>query len=85
MIQKPSGFVAETQTDPGSKQFATLQARAALHGVALEALPDDLGRPAFIATQGGRTRPLASLCEVREWLDRVQAGLTCVTAGGDDE
>jgi hypothetical protein len=85
MIQQPNGFLTETLAEYGAKQFATLQARAALHGVALEALSDARGRPAFIATQGVRTRPLASLCEAREWLDRVEAGLTCAATGGSDE
>jgi hypothetical protein len=56
--------------EPG-KRFATLQARAALAGVALAAIEDDAGRPAYVMTRWALTRQLDSLDAVERWLDQL--------------
>lgn len=53
------------------KFFATLQARAALAGVALSRTEDDCGREVFIASKWALTKELASLAEVEELLVRI--------------
>lgn len=56
------------------KLFASLQARAALAGVALELSTDDCDRPVFVASRGPWTITFRSLPEaealirVREWV-----------------
>jgi len=51
------------------KQFATLQARAALAGVILYRVDDDHGDEVFVVSRWALTRELRSLEEVEEWLD----------------
>lgn len=53
------------------KRFTTLQARAALSGVALHCLDTDFGTQAYIATRWSMTKQLDDLNEVETWLDRV--------------
>lgn len=53
------------------KAFATLQARAALAGVALSRLDDDRGLPMFVASKWALTRQLASLEEVASFLAKI--------------
>lgn len=53
-------------TDP--KRFSSLQARAALLGVSLVAIRNDLERWAFVVTVGPVTQELASLDDVEQWL-----------------
>lgn len=53
------------------KTFATLQARAALAGVALSRLDDDRGKPMFVASKWALTRQLASLEEVASFLTKI--------------
>lgn len=58
--------------DPGTaKQFATLQARAALAGVTLAAIENDFGRPAYVVTRWALTRQLDTLDAVEHWLDQL--------------
>jgi hypothetical protein len=65
-----------------TKHFATLSARAALCGIALDAIRNDQERHEFIATQGPLCKRLTTLGDVEAWLDRVAAGLRCVTLEG---
>jgi hypothetical protein len=58
------------QYDP--KALATCQARAALLGATLHALPDDAGRCEFIVSRWALTKSFATLAEVETWLDRVE-------------
>ena len=53
------------------KRFHTLQARAALGGVALFAIDGDRGQPVYIASRWALTRPFDTLDEVAIWLNRV--------------
>lgn len=53
------------------KAFATLQARAALAGVALHRLEDDRGRDVFIVSRWALTRQFDDIAAVEAWLDRV--------------
>ena len=53
------------------KRFATLQARAALAGVALSRTEDDRGHEVFIASKWALTKQLASLAEVEDLLARI--------------
>jgi hypothetical protein len=55
-------------SDP--KHFSSLQAQAALRGVALHAIRNDFERWTFIATVGALTQELPSLGEVEQWLGR---------------
>lgn len=55
------------------KQFATLQAHAALRGYVLERAEFE-GCPAFAVGRWGLVKHLSTLAEVREFLDRVGAG-----------
>ena len=54
-----------------AKQLATLTAKCALAGVTLIESTDDRGHPAYVVYRWALTRQLASLDEVREWLDHV--------------
>lgn len=55
---------AATTSEDARKTLATLQARAALLGVALVPSTDDHDRPVFVATWRGATRQLGSAGEV---------------------
>ena len=55
----------------GRKAFATLQARAALMGVALSRIQDDRGNEVFIASKWALTKQLATLAEVEQLLVRI--------------
>lgn len=59
-------------SDP--KAFSTLQARAALLGVALHALRNDLETWSYVATVGPVTVELATLDEVARWLSTLPQG-----------
>ncbi|WP_342620836.1 hypothetical protein [Rhodoferax sp. GW822-FHT02A01] len=54
-----------------AKEFATLQAIAALHGVTLHRLEGDYGTPVYVATRWAMTKQLDTLEEVEDWLQRV--------------
>lgn len=54
------------------KHFTTLQARAALLGIELHAITNDLERQSFIATQGPITREFLTLGEVDAYLASVE-------------
>lgn len=56
---------------PQAKHFATLQARAALHGITLIQSTDDRDRPLYVASRWALTRDFDSLLAVSQWLDRV--------------
>lgn len=53
-----------------AKRIATAKARAALRGIVLHQLPDDRGRPEFVATEGPWTRSFSSIEAVEAWLDQ---------------
>lgn len=55
----------------GPKAVATLQARAALLGIALVPSTDDHDRPVFIVSQWGMTRQLDTVDDVEAFLKRV--------------
>lgn len=55
----------------GPKAIVTLQARAALLGIALVPSTDDHDRPVFIASQWGMTRQLDTVEDVEAFLKRV--------------
>ena len=54
------------------KALATCQARAALLGATLHALPDDGGRAEFIVSRWALTKSFSTLTEVEAWLNRVE-------------
>lgn len=56
------------------KSLATCQARAALLGATLHALPDDAGRTEFIVSRWHLTKCFATLAEVDVWLLRFEGG-----------
>lgn len=62
---------AATISDDVRKKLATLQAQAALLGVALVPSTDDHDRPVYIASRWGLTRQLDSFEEVEAFLKRV--------------
>lgn len=53
------------------KRLATAQARAALAGIALEAIEGDNGRLEFVATRWALSKRFDDLAAVEAWLDRV--------------
>lgn len=53
------------------KLFSTLQARAALAGVALSRMQDDRGNEVFIASKWALTKQLSTLAEVEHLLVRI--------------
>lgn len=55
------------------KPFWGLQARAALLGVALHAIRNDLERWSYVATVGPITQELPTLADVERWLTRLSA------------
>ena len=63
------------QTGQGAsraKALATCQARAAMLGVTLHALPDNGGRTEYIATRWALTKSFSELAEVEAWLVRLE-------------
>jgi hypothetical protein len=56
------------------KAMATCQARCALLGATLHALPDDAGRTEFIVSRWHLTKSFATLAEVETWLARFEGG-----------
>ena len=60
--------------ESAEKGFATVQARAALHGIALHQIESDYGRTMFVATIWALTRAFESLGDVDAWLQGVEAG-----------
>ncbi len=56
------------------KQLATLRARAALAGIALNAIEDDYGNTVFIVSRCAMTRQCETLKAVDDWLDSVTGG-----------
>ena len=67
----PQNTTFEAPMFDGRKAFATLQARAALAGVALSRLQDDRGNEVFIASKWALTKQLATLAEVEQLLVRI--------------
>lgn len=67
----PPGEAEKNPAEEARKRFATLQARAAMAGVALSRLDDDRGRPVFIASKWALTKQLDSLDEVSAFLTRI--------------
>ena len=57
-----------------TKSLATCQARAALLGATLHALPDDAGRTEFIVSRWHLTKCFATLADVDAWLERFEGG-----------
>lgn len=64
-----SPAVCESVAD--AKRLATLRARCALVGIALHAIEDDAGRPAYIASKWALTRQCSSLDEVEHLLRSI--------------
>lgn len=58
-----------------AKRYSTLQARAALAGIALQRIEGDDGRPSYIATIGAVTTRLATLDEAEAWIERATCAL----------
>jgi len=54
-----------------AKRFSTLQARAALAGIALQRIDGDNCQLEYIATIGAVTTRLATLDEAEAWIDRA--------------
>lgn len=69
-LQRPA------QGEDTGKRFNTLQARAALAGVALAAIEDDAGRPAYVVTRWALTRQLSDLDSVERWMDQLTGAAT---------
>lgn len=65
---------------PEQKRFATLQAWAALHGLALHRLQGDFSPVIFIATEGPYSRQLDDLDQVAAFLHRRLGKAVEVTA-----
>lgn len=63
---------AATPAQLSAKAFATLQARAAMLGVALVRSTDDRGVEVFIASKWAMTRELASPDAVEAFLARME-------------
>lgn len=55
------------------KRFSSLQARAALAGVELQASRTDAEQWTFIASAGALTQELSTLDDVEAWLTRLSA------------
>ena len=56
---------------PFHKQLATLRARAALAGIAMNAIEDDYGKTVYIVSRWAMTRQIDTLEAVADWLDLV--------------
>ena len=69
--QADSKQTSEVPQPDRAKQLATLTARCALAGVTLIETTDDRGRPAYVVSRWALTRQLATLDDLREWLDHV--------------
>ncbi len=55
------------------KRIDTLRARAAICGIAMEAVEDDQGDLTFIASIGATTLPFRRLDDVERWLSGLEA------------
>ncbi|WP_374435322.1 hypothetical protein [Inhella sp.] len=64
---------AEAKALAQDKQAATLAARAALAGVTLHLLRDEIGRREWIACRWHLTRAFSSLHDLEAWLDLIGA------------
>lgn len=53
------------------KTFSSVQALAALRGVAVDASEDDHGRACYTASRGALTRSFSSPEAVRAWLEET--------------
>ena len=53
------------------KEFANLQAAAALQGATLHRIDDDRGNELFVVSKWNVTRHLPTLEAVAQWLDRL--------------
>ena len=53
------------------KGFATLQARAALHRIALVRTTDDREQPLFVASRAELCKSFTSLGAIEDWLKRT--------------
>ena len=65
---------AQQDSKPFHKQLATLRARAALAGIAMNAIEDDYGSIVFIVSRWAMTRQIDTLEAVADWLDSVTGG-----------
>jgi hypothetical protein len=65
------GAPVPTSSTRPDKDFAALQAYAALNSVMLHKLDDDRGQTIFIVSRWSMTREMRTLEEVATWLDRV--------------
>ena len=76
MLDTSKTALIHTQPDsqPFHKQLATLRARAALAGIAMNAIEDDYGSIVFIVSRWAMTRQIDTLEAVADWLDSVTGG-----------
>ena len=76
MLDTSKTALIHTQPDskPLHKQLATLRARAALAGIAMNAIEDDYGSIVFIVSRWAMTRQIDTLEAVADWLDSVTGG-----------
>ena len=77
MLDTSKTALIHTQPDSKSfhKQLATLCARAALAGIALNAIEDDYGSTVFIVSRWAMTRRFETIKDVDDWLDSVTGGV----------
>ncbi len=76
MLDTSKTALIHTHSDskPFHKQLATLRARAALAGIAMNAIEDDYGSIVFIVSRWAMTRQIDTLEAVADWLDSVTGG-----------
>ena len=76
MLDTSKTALIHTQPDsqPFHKQLATLRARAALAGIAMNAIEDDYGSIVFIVSRWAMTRRFETIKDVDDWLDSVTGG-----------
>ena len=76
MLDTSKTALIHTQPDskPFHKQLATLRARAALAGIAMNAIEDDSGSIVYIVSRWEMTRQIDNLEAVADWLDSVTGG-----------
>lgn len=74
-----------TMSDDARKRFATLQARFAMAGLSLSAVPHVGEVPGtFQAARWGLVKPLATLDDAERWLAATTAGDSTGAAGNGD-
>ncbi len=72
LLMGTAGQAAEQIQADERKQYATLQARAALRGIVLVKSHTERGEVEYIASLHAMTKAFSSLQELSAWLDRVE-------------